>query len=176
LRVVAWAATSPSELVVDHVRELVERPRAESMPVDDDLGKRSPVPAAAAGAPGPRRPDIGQRDRKSNGGHVMPKYLIKASYTAEGTKGLLKDGGSKRAAVVQKVIEGLGGKLEAFYYAFGDADVFAIIDVPDATAAAAFSLTVNAAGAVQVSTTPLVTPREIDEACKRSVKYRAPGA
>jgi uncharacterized protein with GYD domain len=106
----------------------------------------------------------------------MPKYLIKASYTPEGTKGLLKDGGSKRAAVVQKVIEGLSGKLEAFYYAFGDADVYVIIDVPDPAAAAAFSLTVNATGAVQLSTTPLMSPQEIDQACKKSVRYRAPGA
>lgn len=106
----------------------------------------------------------------------MPKYLIKASYTVEGTKGLLKDGGSKRAAVVKKVIEELGGKLEAFYYTFGDADVVLIMDVPDAAAAAAFSLTVNAAGAVHIATTPLLSPQEIDEGCKKSVTYRAPGA
>ena len=106
----------------------------------------------------------------------MAKYLIKAAYTAEGTKGLLKEGGSKRAALVQKVIEGLGGKLEALYFAFGDADVVAIIDVPDVAAITAFSLTVNATGAVEVSTTPLLTPQEIDQACKKSVQYRAPGA
>ena len=106
----------------------------------------------------------------------MAKYLIKGSYTAEGTKGLLKEGGSKRAAVVQKVIEGLGGKLEAFYFTFGDADVVAIMDLPDATASAAFSLTINATGAAHTSTTPLLTPQEIDQACKKSVKYRAPGA
>ena len=106
----------------------------------------------------------------------MAKYLIKGSYTAEGTKGLLKEGGSKRAATVQKVLEGLGGKLEAFYFTYGDADVVAIVDLPDVTAAAAFSLTVNATGVVEVSTMPLVTPQEIDQACKKSVKYRAPGA
>ena len=106
----------------------------------------------------------------------MAKYLIKGSYTAEGTKGLLKEGGSKRAAVVQKVIEGLGGKLEAFYFTFGDADVVLIMDLPDAAAAAAFGVTVNATGAVQASTTPLLSPQEIDQACKKSVKYRAPGA
>lgn len=106
----------------------------------------------------------------------MPKYLIRASYTAEGTKGLLKEGGSKRKAVVKEVIEGLGGKLEAFYYAFGDADVVVILDVPDAATVAAFSLTVGATGAVQLSSTPLISPDEIDQACKKSVKYRAPGA
>jgi len=106
----------------------------------------------------------------------MAKYLIKASYTVEGTKGLLKEGGSNRRAAVAQMIEGMGGKLEAFYFAFGEPDVFAIMDVPDATAAAAISLVVNSKGAAQVSTTPLITPEEIDAACKKSVAYRAPGA
>ena len=106
----------------------------------------------------------------------MAKYLIRGSYTAEGTKGLLKEGGTKRVAAVEKVIAGLGGRLDALYYTFGDADVLAIIDVPDAASAAAFSLAVSATGAVQTSTTPLLTPQEIDQACKKSVKYRAPGA
>src|SRR5262245_17499612 len=106
----------------------------------------------------------------------MAKYLIRGSYTAEGTKGLLKEGGSKRVAVIEKVIAELGGKLEAYYYTFGEADVLAIVDLPDAAAAAAFSLAVNATGAAQTSTTALLTPQEIDQACKKSVKYRAPGA
>ncbi|HVS27836.1 MAG TPA: GYD domain-containing protein [Burkholderiales bacterium] len=106
----------------------------------------------------------------------MAKYLIKASYTLEGTKGLLKEGGSNRKAAVAQMIQGLGGKLEAFYYAFSEPDVFAIMDVPDASAAAAISLVVNSRGAARVSTTPLITPEEIDAACKKSVAYRAPGA
>lgn len=104
----------------------------------------------------------------------MAKYLLKASYTVDGTKGLLKEGGSSRRAAVQKAIEGLGGKLEAFYYIFGETDLIAIIDVPDAVAAAAFSLTSNAAGTAHLSTTVLLTPEEIDAACKKSVEYRAP--
>ena len=106
----------------------------------------------------------------------MAKYLIKASYTTEGTKGLLKEGGTKRMAAVRKVVEDLGGKLEGFYFAFGDADVFSIIELPDAATAAALSLTVHASGAVQTSTTPLLSPEEIDQACRKSVKYKVPGA
>jgi uncharacterized protein with GYD domain len=106
----------------------------------------------------------------------MPKYLITASYTAEGVKGLLKDGGSGRRAAVQKAIEGLGGKLDVFYYAFGQHDVIAIGDLPDHASVAAISLMVNASGAVRTSTTPLLTPEEIDGAVKKSVAYRAPGA
>ena len=106
----------------------------------------------------------------------MAKYLIKANYTLNGTKGLVKKGGSIRRAAVEQMLTGLGGKLESFYYAFGDTDVIIIADVPDATSAAAVSLTVNAAGGAQVTTMPLMTPEEMDAACKKSVRYRPPGA
>jgi uncharacterized protein with GYD domain len=69
----------------------------------------------------------------------------------------------------------LGGKVEAFYYALGDDDVYVIADLPDNTTAAAISLAVNAIGAVQLKTVPLLTPEEVDEAAKKSVAYRPPG-
>ena len=106
----------------------------------------------------------------------MPKYLIRASYTAEGAKGLIKAGGTSRRAAVQKMIEGLGGKLETFYFAYGADDVFAICDLPDAVSGIAASLAINASGAVHSSTTPLITPDEVDAACKKLPEYRAPGA
>ena len=105
----------------------------------------------------------------------MPKYLVQASHKPEGTKGLLKDGGTKRRAAVEKMVTGLGGSLEAFYYAFGDADAYVIVDVPDNVTAAAVSLAVNASGAVSVKTIPLLTPEDIDKAAKKTVSYRAPG-
>ena len=106
----------------------------------------------------------------------MAKYLLKVNYTPQGTKGLLKDGGSGRRNAVQQVIEGLGGKVEAWYYALGETDLFVILDLPDAQTAAAFSLVVHATGAAQLATIPLLTVEEIDAACKKSVPYRAPGA
>lgn len=105
----------------------------------------------------------------------MPFYLWRATYTAEGTKGLLKDGGSKRRGVVQKMTEQLGGRLHAFYFAFGETDVVGISEFPDAASAAALGLAVNASGAVHLSTTPLLTAEEIDAATKKSVTYRPPG-
>jgi uncharacterized protein with GYD domain len=105
----------------------------------------------------------------------MSKFLIKASYNPDGVRGLIKEGGSRRRAAVQKLIEGMGGKLEAFYYAYGPDDAVIIADLPDATAGIAISLTVNASGAVRLATTPLITPEEIDAASKRTVEYRAPG-
>ena len=106
----------------------------------------------------------------------MPKFMIKVSYTVEGTRGLLKEGGTGRRAAIQKLIEGIGGKVEAFYFAYGEDDAYVITEVPDATTGLAVSLAVNASGAVRLTTIPLITPEEIDAASKKSVQYRAPGA
>jgi len=105
----------------------------------------------------------------------MAKFLIKASYTAAGAKGLLKEGGSSRKATVEKMIKGVGGKMESFYYAFGETDVYGICDVPDAVTAAALSLAINASGMVNFTAIPLLTAEEIDQACQKSVAYRPPG-
>ena len=105
----------------------------------------------------------------------MAKYMVLASYTAEGTQGLLKEGALKRRAVVESLVQGLGGKLEAFYFAFGENDVVVISDVPDNVAAVAVSLAVNASGAVSARTIVLMTPEEMDQAAKMSVSYTAPG-
>jgi uncharacterized protein with GYD domain len=106
----------------------------------------------------------------------MAKMLIKASYTAEGTRGLLKEGGSSRVSAVTKLIESMGGRVEAFYYAYGDADAIIIIDVPDEASGLALSMAVNASGAVRLSSTPLITPEQVDAASKKTVAYRAPGS
>lgn len=105
----------------------------------------------------------------------MAKYLYKASYTPEGTRGLLKEGGSSRKAMVTKMLQEMGGKLEAFYFAVGETDVYAIVDVPDAITAAAASLAINASGTVRIQTVVLMTPEDIDQASKKSIAYRPPG-
>ena len=105
----------------------------------------------------------------------MPKYLIQARYTIEGIQGLVKDSASGRRADVQAAVRALGGKLEAFYYAFGDDDVVVIVDLPSSIAAAALGLTTSGSGAVRVRTTPLLTVEEVDQALEIKTKYRAPG-
>jgi uncharacterized protein with GYD domain len=105
----------------------------------------------------------------------MAKFLLKASYTTEGVKGVLSGGGTGRREAVQQTVEGLGGSLEGFYFAFGDTDAYVIADLPDNATAAAISLVVNAAGGAQVTTVPLLTPEEADEAAEKSVEYRPPG-
>lgn len=105
----------------------------------------------------------------------MPKYLWQVRYTAAGAGGVLKEGGTSRREMVEKMLADHGGTLESFYFAFGENDVYLIAELPDATTAAAIGLAVSAAGAAQVSTTVLLTPDEIDRAAHTQVAYRAPG-
>ncbi|MGH8809287.1 MAG: GYD domain-containing protein [Noviherbaspirillum sp.] len=105
----------------------------------------------------------------------MPKYLIEANYVGKGLSGLLKEGGTKRREAVDELFKSMGGTVEAFYFAFGDTDVFVIGDLPDNATATALALRVNAAGAATCKTTVLITPQEVDEAVKKTVTYRPPG-
>ena len=105
----------------------------------------------------------------------MPKFLFQASYNAEGAKGVVQSGGSDRRAAVEQLMKELGGKVEAFYFAFGDVDAFVIADVPGNAEAVATALAANSSGLMQVKTTVLLTPEEVDAATKRAASFRAPG-
>jgi uncharacterized protein with GYD domain len=106
---------------------------------------------------------------------IMAKYLIEASYTAEGLKGLQKDKASGRKQAVTRLLEGLEGKLEAMYFAMGERDVILIVDVPDIVTGAALSISVSATGLVRTTSTALLTVEETDRALAKKVQYRAPG-
>jgi uncharacterized protein with GYD domain len=103
------------------------------------------------------------------------RYLIKASYTTEGMRGVMKEGGTGRRAAVQQAAKELGGSVESFYFAFGDTDAYVVCELPDNKTAAAFAMTVGASGLVGVETSVLLTPEEVDDAAQISVNYRAPG-
>ena len=105
----------------------------------------------------------------------MAKYLLLATYSAEGSRGLMKDGGTKRVTAARTLVESLGGKLETMYFAFGDTDVVAIVDLPDNATAAAASLTVAGSGALTGKMTVLLTPEDIDQAAGKSGRYTPPG-
>jgi uncharacterized protein with GYD domain len=105
----------------------------------------------------------------------MAKYLLEASYVGDGIKGLLKEGGTSRRAAAEKAVQSVGGRMEAFYYAFGGADAYLIVDVPDNASMTALALAINASGVVTIKTTVLLTPEEVDGAVKKSPSYRAPG-
>ena len=107
----------------------------------------------------------------------MAKYLIKASYSQEGLKGVLKGGGSARVTAVENLLAGVGGSLESFYFAFGAADVYIVAEVPGHVEAAAVATAVSSSGAFSgYETVVLLTPEEIDQAAKAAVDYRPPGS
>jgi uncharacterized protein with GYD domain len=107
----------------------------------------------------------------------MPKFLVQASYTSQGTAGLLKSSGSERRKAVEELVGSLGGKLEEFYFTFGDDDAILIIDLPDYEAALSIGFAVRASGMVQSKTTLLASIEEVDRAVARHhAAYRPPGA
>jgi uncharacterized protein with GYD domain len=105
----------------------------------------------------------------------MPRYLVNASYSPDGVKGVLKTGGTARANAVKSAVEGLGGTMHSFDFAFGGADAIVLVELPDNVAAAALGLAVSSTGLAAVTTTVLLTPAEIDQSVTRSVAYTPPG-
>lgn len=105
----------------------------------------------------------------------MPKYMFKASLTAEGMAGIIAEGGTSRRTTLTQAIENLGGTVEAFYFSFGDEDAIVVADLPDNESATAFALEVGSSGRVGISTTILITPEEVDRARDRKSGWRAPG-
>ncbi len=107
----------------------------------------------------------------------MPKYMIEAAYSPDGLKGVISKGGSSRREAIQAMAESLGGSVDALYFAFGDSDIFVVIDMPDNVSTAAVMMTVSASGALSnAKTTVLLTPEDVDAAAQKSVDYSPPGS
>jgi uncharacterized protein with GYD domain len=104
----------------------------------------------------------------------MAKYMFQGSYSLEGARGLLREGGTRRREAVDALVKSLGGRLESFYYALGDTDLYMIVDLPDHAAAAAASVIVAASGAGRWRTVVLMGPEDMDRAAKSGGDYRAP--
>jgi uncharacterized protein with GYD domain len=105
----------------------------------------------------------------------MAKYLLIGSYTAEGAKGVIKEGGSRRVEAARNALASVGGSLESFYFGFGTDDYYVTVDLPDHMAAAAAALAVGASGTSRVRTVVLLTPEELDRTSQLSVDFRPPG-
>lgn len=105
----------------------------------------------------------------------MSKYLIEASYTADGLKGLHKDKASGRLEALTKAVQSLNGKVDSMHFALGDDDVIAIVEFADSGGAAALSAAVSITGLVRMRTTTLLTVAEMDQALARTPAYRGPG-
>ena len=106
----------------------------------------------------------------------MAKYLVIASYNADGIQGVIEKGGTARREAVEKLVADMGGTVESFYFSFGDADAYVTTDLPDNVSAAALAMAVGASGKVSCRTVVLLTPEEVDRAAQTKVNYRAPGS
>jgi uncharacterized protein with GYD domain len=105
----------------------------------------------------------------------MAKFLWHGSYSERGAKALAEQGGTQRCAEVEEAVTAIRGTLEAMYFAFGDDDYYAIVDLPDNVSAAAVSLAAAQAGAVRLKTIVLLTAEELDQAARRAHEYQGPG-
>jgi uncharacterized protein with GYD domain len=108
-------------------------------------------------------------------GGAKAKYLLEVRHTLDGIKGVKSEGGSARVKAATEAIEGLGGKIESFYFAFGDTDVYVVADYPDSISVAAAAIAVSAGGGARVRTVVLLTPAEVDAAAAKQTTYRPPG-
>jgi len=106
----------------------------------------------------------------------MAKYMIKASYSPEGIKGVMAKGGTARADAIGKLVAGVGGSVESVYFAFGQDDIYIIADGPSHEAMAAVAGTVSSTGALSsYETIVLLTAEQMDAAANMSVDYTPPG-
>ncbi|MGY1593823.1 GYD domain-containing protein [Geodermatophilus sp. SYSU D00708] len=106
----------------------------------------------------------------------MPRFLFIAKYAPQGAKAIMAAGGTTRRNAIEKMVTDLDGRLETFDFAFGEEDVYTIVDLPDNKTAAAMALTVNASGVAHVRTVLLMSPEEVDAARQVHPDYQPPGA
>jgi uncharacterized protein with GYD domain len=108
----------------------------------------------------------------------MSSYLMRFSYTPEAWARLIKNPEDRRG-VARAAVEKLGGKLQGFWYGFGEHDGFVLIEAPNNVSAAAFSVGISAGGSIRsAETTVLLTVEETIEMLEQAqgLPYRAPGA
>lgn len=106
----------------------------------------------------------------------MARFMFIARYSSDGARGVTSAGGTSRRSAIEKMAAGLGGRVETFDFAFGEDDVYTVVELPDNKAAAAVALTINSTGKTSVRTVVLMTPEEVDAAAQQSVDYTPPGA
>jgi len=104
----------------------------------------------------------------------MQKYLFHGSYTPEGFKGLMAEGGAKRIEAAKQALGSAGGSLEAFYFSFSGEDFYIIVNLPDNVTATAVMMAGNVSGTFRIQGVPLLTPEEMDAAVKKGVDFRPP--
>ena len=107
----------------------------------------------------------------------MPRYMTLFTFEGETLKAFMKKP-TDRAAVVGQAAQSVGGRLEAYYWMFGQHDGLAILEMPDSATAARFAITVTSTGAfTHLETHELFSSDEVLELMRgtQGVEYAAPG-
>ncbi len=109
----------------------------------------------------------------------MPLYMFSAKLSSESAKKLVANP-EDRGIQIAHLCESFGGSLHAYYFAFGEADVIAIADLPDNETAMSMSMAVGSSGAVSdVKTTVLVPSDQAVDVLKNAARvagqYTPPG-
>jgi uncharacterized protein with GYD domain len=107
-------------------------------------------------------------------GPTFHRYLVRAVLTAEGLKNLQKQPPTALKAGVAKFVESVGGKLEFWFFDYGESTAYSVIDYPDEIAAATAQLSTNTAGFARVTIRPLLSAEEMDKAVAKVPPVRVP--
>jgi uncharacterized protein with GYD domain len=105
----------------------------------------------------------------------VQKYLFHGTYTPEGYKGLMAEGGSGRLKAASQALESAGGSLESFYFSFSGEDFYIVVDLPDNVTAASVLAAGNVTGTFRIQGVPLLTADQMDAVARKSVDFRPPG-
>ena len=108
----------------------------------------------------------------------MPLYLYRFRYTAEAWTALIEHPQDRRDMLASKLFGAFGGRLQGFWYSFGDQDGYALVELPDNVTAAAAAVAVTSTGSFSsLKTTVLITVDEMIEAIEKSSQfaYTKPG-
>jgi uncharacterized protein with GYD domain len=106
----------------------------------------------------------------------MPYYMIQFTFTPEAWAALSRNP-ENRSEPVRALVEGLGGRVIAHFYCFGEYDGLVITEMPDNISAAAGSIISNKAGHLKaVKTTLLLTVEEGMEVMRKagSMSFQRP--
>jgi len=107
----------------------------------------------------------------------VPKFLMQATFSTDGVKNLIEQGGTKREQQLQGLARSLGGSLEAVYFSPHRNEGFVIFDLPEGQRInlAGTVMAVNAGGFVQVKAQPVLTAKELDSAVEKARSVKVPG-
>ena len=105
----------------------------------------------------------------------MTRYFVQGTYTAEGVKKLIKEGGTGRYESARQIFASAGGSLECLYFSSVGPSYYIIVDMPDKESAMAIAATGIVNGTITVDqVVELLTPAEMDGAVKKTPLYHAP--